>query len=75
MDIKIGLVHTPRELVISSNDAADDVASKVTEALQASQPTLELNDQQGRRFIVDVSRIAYVEIGASETRRVGFAGA
>ena len=26
MDIKIGLVHTPRELTISSNDAADDEA-------------------------------------------------
>jgi len=29
-------------------------------------------DQKGARFVVPTTRISYVEIGPSDTRRVGF---
>ena len=31
-----------------------------------------LQDDKGRRFIVPVSALAYVEVGAEEARRIGF---
>ena len=33
---------------------------------------LSLTDDKGRRFLVQTSRIAYIEIGAADSRRVGF---
>ena len=33
---------------------------------------LSLMDDKGRRFLVQVARVAYVEIGAADARRVGF---
>lgn len=33
---------------------------------------LSLTDERGRRFLVSVAKIAYVEIGAADARRVGF---
>ena len=33
---------------------------------------LALTDEKGRRFLVQTARIAYVEIGAADVRRVGF---
>jgi hypothetical protein len=31
-----------------------------------------LTDEKGRRFLVQSAKIAYVEIGAADVRRVGF---
>jgi hypothetical protein len=33
---------------------------------------LGLTDDKGRRFLVNSAKIAYVEIGAADSRRVGF---
>ena len=33
---------------------------------------LSLTDDKGRRFLVQTAKITYVEIGAADTRRVGF---
>ena len=33
---------------------------------------LALTDEKGRRFLVQAAKIAYVEIGAADIRRVGF---
>lgn len=75
MDIKIGFSDSPRELVVSSNDDRDVVATKIAEALQAGTGVLELNDDKGHRYLVRNNHIAYVEIGSSAPRTVGFAGA
>ena len=34
--------------------------------------SLALTDEKGRRFLVQTAKIAYVEIGAADVRRVGF---
>jgi len=44
----------------------------VSEALTAKSTHLSLQDDKGRRFIVPVSALAYVEVGAEEARRIGF---
>ena len=33
---------------------------------------LSLTDDKGRRFLVHAAKIAYVEIGVADARRVGF---
>ncbi len=72
MEVKIGVADSPRELVVSSAQTPDEVASLVDEALGGSTSTLALSDDKGRRYVIPAIRIAYVEIAPSEVRRVGF---
>ena len=71
MDITIGVQNLPRELVIESDQTADEVTSAVTAALNG-KPVLELVDNKGRRVIVPSASIGYVEIGTESKGRVGF---
>jgi hypothetical protein len=71
VDITIGVQNLPRELVIESDQTADQVTAAVTEAL-TGKPVLELVDNKGRRVIVPSASIGYVEIGTESKGRVGF---
>lgn len=71
MDITIGVQNHPRELVVESDQTADQVAAAVAAALE-SKTVLELVDTRGRRVIVPVATLGYVEIGAETKGRVGF---
>lgn len=73
MEVKIGVADSPRELVVSSADSSEQVEALVTEALSGKQSLLSLADDKGRRYLVPAAKIAYVEIGPSDSRRVGFA--
>ena len=73
MEVKIGVADSPRELVVSSADSSEQVEALVTEALSGKQSLLSLADDKGRRYLVPAARVAYVEIGPSDSRRVGFA--
>jgi hypothetical protein len=74
MEIKVGVVYTPRELVVETNDDGDTVAKKIDGALGGGTGMLWLTDTKGRRVGVPTDKIAYVEIGSDESeRRVGFA--
>ena len=71
MEVKIGVKHAPRELVLESNQTPEQVQAAVTDAL-ASGGVLALLDDKGKRVIVPVAALAYVEIGEGSNRRVGF---
>ncbi len=73
MEVKIGVTDSPRELVVASVDSPEQVEALVTEALSGKQSLLSLADDKGRRYLVPAAKVAYVEIGASDSRRVGFA--
>lgn len=73
MEVKIGVADSPRELVVSSGDSPDEVEALVTDALGGKQSLLSLVDDKGRRYVIPSSKIAYVEIGPADSRRVGFA--
>ncbi|WP_290219628.1 DUF3107 domain-containing protein [Corynebacterium atrinae] len=75
MDIKIGFADSPRELVINLDSDQDAVVTQVYEALNGDAGTLHLVDSKDRAYIINVSRIAYVEVGTTTHRSVGFAGA
>ncbi len=72
MEVKIGVQYAVRELVLESAQSSDEVAQIVSEALQGGGDVLTLVDEKGRRVMVPVDKLAYVEIAESEQRRVGF---
>jgi hypothetical protein len=72
VEVKIGVTDSPRELVLSSAQTPVEVEKLVTEALGKDSGVLALTDEKGRRFLIQNTRIAYVEIGAADSRRVGF---
>ncbi|MFI5913531.1 DUF3107 domain-containing protein [Dactylosporangium sp. NPDC051541] len=76
MEVKIGVQYAPRELVLESNQSPAEVESAVTDAINGGDKgVLSLVDDKGRRVIVPVDKIAYVEIAESSPRPVGFSAA
>jgi uncharacterized protein DUF3107 len=71
VEVKIGIVESPRELVVSSDQTPDEVQKLVDASLNGGDALLKLVDDKGRRFLVRADQIAYVEIAPAE-RRVGF---
>lgn len=71
MEITIGVQNLPREIVLESDQTADEVAAAVAAALDG-RPALELVDSRGRHIIVPTASLGYVEIGSETKARVGF---
>ncbi len=71
MEVKIAVQDTPREVVLESTQTPEQVVSAVNAAI-AKGGLLTLADEKGRQVIVPAAKIAYVEIGVNEHRRVGF---
>jgi len=73
VEVKIGVVYTARELIVESDTKVDEVVQSVDAALaNGGGPVLWLTDKKGRRVGVPVDKIAYVELGEEESKRVGF---
>jgi hypothetical protein len=72
VEVKIGITDSPRELVFTSVQTPSEVEALVSAALGNDSDVLGLTDDKGRRFLVNSARIAYVEIGVADSRRVGF---
>jgi hypothetical protein len=71
VEVKIGVQYAARELVVDSAQSPAEVEELVNEAL-ASKKVLTIVDDKGRRVIVPVDKLAYVEIAEAATRSVGF---
>ena len=71
MEVKIGVQYAPRELVLDSAQTPEEVERLVAEAISTGE-TLTLADERGRKVVVPIAKLAYVEIGEPEARRVGF---
>jgi hypothetical protein len=72
VEVKIGVQFAPRELVLESAQTPADVAAAVSDAMAQESGLLTLVDEKGRRVIVPVSKLAYVEIAEQAQRVVGF---
>lgn len=72
VEVKIGITDSPRELVFSSAQTQGEIEELVGAALREDAGLLSLNDERGRRILVNAAKIAYVEIGVADARRVGF---
>lgn len=71
MEIKIGVLHSPREITLDVDQSADDI-NKLLETAVKDGSTLKLSDVKGRQLILPADKISYIEIGEPEARRVGF---
>ncbi|AVM01432.1 DUF3107 domain-containing protein [Gordonia iterans] len=75
VEVKIGIENTARELSLTSKDDADAIHKAVADALANGAGVVELTDEKGHRILVPAAKIAYVEVGTAESRRVGFGAA
>jgi hypothetical protein len=73
MEVKIGVQHAPRELVVDTPDSVEQIQAALDKAL-ADNSTLALSDSRGRQVLVPARTIAYVEIGTGVIGQVGFRG-
>jgi len=74
VEVKIGVSDSPRELNVNSSQTSEEVEALVAAAFSGdSAGMLALTDDKGRKFLVQASKVAYVEIGPSDIRKVGFA--
>ncbi len=52
MEVKIGVQHAPRELVLESGQSHEDIEKAVTAAFKSPDGVLTLVDDKGRRVLV-----------------------
>lgn len=71
MDVRIGISDSTRELQVRTPSSADDVVAALREALKENS-LFELTDDKGRRVVVPVTKLSYLDLGAVEGRPVGF---
>lgn len=78
MDVRIGVTQAAREITLELEDDAktrDDLKKAVDAALTGAVDTLWVTDKRGRQVGVPSAKLAYVDIGSSDTdRRMGFGG-
>jgi Protein of unknown function (DUF3107) len=71
VEVKIGIQSVPRELVVETKSSAEEVQSALAAAV-ADGGVLTLGDDKGGRVLIPADKIAYLEIGGTEPRRIGF---
>ena len=75
MDVRIGVLHTPKEIEVNLAPDADraEVRARIEAALADKHAVLWLTDRVGTEIAVPAERIAWVQLGSAEAdRRIGF---
>lgn len=74
MEVKIGIQSIPRELVVDTDSTAEEIERDLAAALSApdGHAIFALTMQKGGRVLVPADKIAFVEFGSDQSRRVGF---
>ncbi len=71
MNIRIGMIQTPKELEVELEEGeGDQIVDDITKAVVGDSGMLWLTDRKGRRVGVSTSKLAWVEVGPdTEGRR------
>jgi len=74
VEVKIGIQSIPRELIVDTDAGSAEIERELAAALSAKDGPgiFTLTTQKGGRVIVPADKIAFVEFGADQSRRVGF---
>ena len=73
MDVRIGVVYSPKELSVELEGKVDEVVGTIEEAMKGGAPVVWLTDKKGRRVGIPSDKIAYIEVAEEDTaKRVGF---
>ncbi|GHE35586.1 hypothetical protein GCM10017673_43010 [Streptosporangium violaceochromogenes] len=74
MEIKIGVRSVHRELVVETDLSAEQVQEELGKALAADRGIFSITDSKGRRVLIPITSLGFIEIGGEEARPVGFGG-
>ncbi len=72
MEVKIGVQHVNRELIIDSGLESAELEKAIEAALSGSSAVLSLTDTKGRKVVIPADKLAFVEIGSPAVGQVGF---
>jgi hypothetical protein len=74
VEVKIGIQSIPRELVVDTDATAEEIERDLAAALGAADGhgIFALKMQKGGRLLVPADKVAFVEFGGEQARRVGF---
>jgi Protein of unknown function (DUF3107) len=73
VEVKIGIQSVPRELEVETDVPASEVEQALLAALEKGEGAVfALSVAKGGRVLVPADKIAYVEFGGPEARRIGF---
>jgi Protein of unknown function (DUF3107) len=74
VEVKIGIQSIPRELVVDTDATAEEIERDLAAALAAKDGAalLTLTTQKGGRVLIPADKIAFLEFGGDQSRRVGF---
>jgi hypothetical protein len=72
MQIRIGVQSVPKELVVETSLSADEVEEEIARAVREEGGIFSIRDSNGGRVVVPSAKLAYVEIGESGPKSVGF---
>ncbi len=70
-EVRIAVTYVSGDLTFESPMSPADIRTAVAASLSSGKP-LELTDIRGHEIIVPADKIAFVEVGNSAARRVGF---
>jgi len=73
MEIKIGIQSVARELVVETDTPAAEIERDLSAALEKGEHAVfAVTVTKGGKVLIPADKIAYVEFGAAEGRRIGF---
>ena len=71
MEIKIGIRHIAREIIVETSEAKEILMEKVAKAIEDGS-LLQIMDDKGNTTLIPGAQIVYVELGSDAKRLVGF---
>jgi hypothetical protein len=75
MEVRIGVVHTPKELTLELDGGVEDAFKTIDKGIKSGDSMVWLTDSKGRRVGVALDKLAYIEVDSEEgSKRVGFGG-
>lgn len=72
MDVRIGIVQSARDLAFETDTSAEEIIAIIEEARKHEGQLAVLHDSKGGQILVNPGSIAYIELGAKTSGRVGF---
>jgi hypothetical protein len=73
MEVRIGVVHTAKELTFETDAEPEAIISTLEDAIKNGSALVWLEDGKGRKVGVPADKVGYVELVVDDgSRKVGF---
>jgi len=73
MEVRIGVIHTAKELTFETDAEPDAIISTLEDAIKNGAALVWLEDGKGRKVGVPADKVGYVELVVDDgSRKVGF---